>query len=893
SCSKDTLVKIWDLDSQLCVQTIIGHRSEVWTLDVNPAGTRLVTGASDNQLRVWALDGNEDEAQEAADGEMSNVSGAAKSVGELAVNGPTSAAARTAKTSREPEAAVAIYIGSVARQGNDRAVQVRFHRRGLLLGIQGAGKAIEVFAVRSEVEAKKRKRRRLQRQREKQEKLRRAAEAAAAAAAARGAPTAAELAAIAAAAATTAASAWGSAGGGAATTDGRHDATVDEGAGRVAAGDELDALAVVRTSHRVRSFDFCHEMSKDGAGTRLLAALHNNALELWSVHGTAIAPAVAGGAGAGTAGVRKRRLSSADAANTALADAAGDGAVATTNGVGAVAVTRAAAVERVAALDLHGHRSDVRAVAISSDEQLVASVSHGLAKVWNARTRHCVRSMAVGFGLCITFTPGDRHLVVGCKDGNLQVVDLASGDIIRDYAAHDGAIWSLDVRPDGRGLATGSADHAIKFWDFEVGGDGGNLALVHTRTLKAADDVLCVRYSRHRQADKLLLAVAVLDGTVKVFFDDSLRFFLSLYGHKLPVMSMDISDDGSLLATGSADKTLKLWGLDFGDCHRSLLAHSDSVMGVRFVPGTHYVFTASKDRTVKYWDADRFSLILELRAHQAEVWALAVATSGSFVVSGGHDRSLRMWERTDEMLFLEEERERRLEDLFEAELDADPRGQPPGLAGVAGGVGADGGGAPAPDGMPTAEVTGESALATRRSIESVKAGERLMEALELAGVEAKAQRRGRRRQRGQPAAAAYRPNPLLLGLTPLRYVLRTLQGIRAAELEQTLLVLPIVLVETLADFLGQLLAAGLEVELSARCAVFLLRTHQAQIVANRAMSGVLDVLRRRLRQRLEGALNVVGTNMAALRLLKRAIEADAAAHVFEADEDCLLKKMRS
>lgn len=29
SCSKDTLVKIWDLDTQSCVQTVVGHRGEV------------------------------------------------------------------------------------------------------------------------------------------------------------------------------------------------------------------------------------------------------------------------------------------------------------------------------------------------------------------------------------------------------------------------------------------------------------------------------------------------------------------------------------------------------------------------------------------------------------------------------------------------------------------------------------------------------------------------------------------------------------------------------------------------------------------------------------------------------------------------------------------------
>ena len=54
-----------------------------------------------------------------------------------------------------------------------------------------------------------------------------------------------------------------------------------------------------------------------------------------------------------------------------------------------------------------------------------------------------------------------------------------------------------------------------------------------------------------------LLAVALLDCTMKVFFADSLKFWLSLYGHKLPVLSMDISSDSTLLVSGSADKNLK------------------------------------------------------------------------------------------------------------------------------------------------------------------------------------------------------------------------------------------------------------------------------------------------------------------------------------------------
>lgn len=38
----------------------------------------------------------------------------------------------------------------------------------------------------------------------------------------------------------------------------------------------------------------------------------------------------------------------------------------------------------------------------------------------------------------------------------------------------------------------------------------------------------------------------------------SLKFFLSLYGHKLPAISLDISSDSTLLISGSADKNIKV-----------------------------------------------------------------------------------------------------------------------------------------------------------------------------------------------------------------------------------------------------------------------------------------------------------------------------------------------
>lgn len=61
-----------------------------------------------------------------------------------------------------------------------------------------------------------------------------------------------------------------------------------------------------------------------------------------------------------------------------------------------------------------------------------------------------------------------------------------------------------------------------------------------------------------------------------------------------------------------------------------------------------------------------------------------------------------------------------------------------------------------------------------------------MEALELAGQEEKLVRAdekaaARAKRKGDPVPPARRPNPVLLNLAPLRYVLRTLQASEDVE----------------------------------------------------------------------------------------------------------------
>jgi len=373
-------------------------------------------------------------------------------------------------------------------------------------------------------------------------------------------------------------------------------------------------------------------------------------------------------------------------------------------------------------------------------------------------------------------------------------------------------------------------------------------------------------------ANGKLVCISLLDSTVKVFFEDSLKFFLSLYGHKLPVLAMDAADDSTLLATASADKSVKLWGLDFGDCHKSLHAHDDSVTGVKFVPGTHYFFTTGKDKMLKYWDGDKREMILSIPGHHAEVWGLVISHTGDVVITGSNDRSIRLWQRTEDQVFIQEEQENMLESLFDDSLDKEDE-QKITIAGE------------------EAQVV-ESGMAAKANLATVKAGERLFEAVELAEQEAKelqtyAEDKARAEKLAAETGVALplpnkpEPNILLLGRSGSENLLHAIRKINSAELQQALLLLPLSSVMTTVKHIKEWLENNMDIELSCRCLFFLLRVHYHQIAAgHHSLVVQLQALASNARQRLRQQKELVGVNLAAMNFLRYQIEEESSAAFF-------------
>lgn len=353
SSSKDTFIKLWNLTTQHCIETIVGHRSEAWSFAYDAASNVLVSGGGEGEVKCWKVDNDV----------LS--SGVAAMVDE-----DTAAAAAAAPGKKKLKRAISpIAALSLPNPNHTHNItQISLHPTLPVLAIHSGERAIDVFRLRTEEELRKKLARRRRRDREKKEKGK--------AAKGKGKAKAVE---------------------GEDDDDAEMDSDEAVNDGEIEWRDRLAVWSTVRASGKVRSFSFAPETQKSKGEVQV------RALSFRSSRFADIGAHIS------------RRPSAqimASLANNSLE----------VFNLPPPASSKAPAVEpiKLLSLDLPGHRSDVRCLAVSSDDQLIASASHGSLKLWNVKTTKCVRTMDCGYAICCSFLPGDRHVSHSRRRANLD-----------------------------------------------------------------------------------------------------------------------------------------------------------------------------------------------------------------------------------------------------------------------------------------------------------------------------------------------------------------------------------------------------------------------------------------------------------------------------------------
>ncbi|KAK2606149.1 WD domain protein [Conoideocrella luteorostrata] len=250
----------------------------------------------------------------------------------------------------------------------------------------------------------------------------------------------------------------------------------------------------------------------------------------------------------------------------------------------------------------------------------------------------------------VRISPNGKFIASASADGTLKLWDAATGAHIDTLVGHMAGVSCLAWTPDSNTLASGSDDKVIRLWDRVTG-----RPKTTTRKSVAGQELAALR-GHHNYIHCLafspkgnILASGSYDEAVFLWDVRAGRLMRSLPAHSDPVAGVDFCRDGTLVVSCSTDGLIRVWDTSTGQCLRTLV-HEDNpaVTNVCFSPNGRFVLAFNLDNCIRLWDYVAGTVKKTYQGHRNEKFAIGgcfgVLDGEPFIASASEDGDIVLWD---------------------------------------------------------------------------------------------------------------------------------------------------------------------------------------------------------------------------------------------------------
>ena len=278
----------------------------------------------------------------------------------------------------------------------------------------------------------------------------------------------------------------------------------------------------------------------------------------------------------------------------------------------------------------------------------------------------------------LALSPRLDSVLLGTYKGNILLLSLAEGMVLRQWRGHKATISAVVISPEGEWALSGSLsfDGTIKRWDCVTGECvatwQGHSSWVSALALSSEGDWAlsgsadgdikhwncvtgeCVATWQEHTGKVNALALSLEGGwalsgssdyTIKRWDCETGACVATWHGHMEPVSALVLSPEGGwALSAGSWDKTIKRWDCETGKCVATWQGHTGVVNALALSSESGWALSGSWDKTIKRWDCVTSVCVATWQGHTEKVTGLALSPEGSWALSGSYDKTIKRWD---------------------------------------------------------------------------------------------------------------------------------------------------------------------------------------------------------------------------------------------------------